>query len=1089
MLQKTFFVKNTFELMKVFESIEKLPEYKNASDILALLYVNGFKVSDVKKYVDFINCNASRVKVAGISVMSSVKEFNKYGVSISFLIFESSKADIFIYESSKYNGQEIIDTFSKELEEKENAKIVLTYPANTQNNFPNILEELSSKYEDITFFGAYAGTVNPISVDNSVGLYHKIYHKQESITQNDDIGELLDNIYKNSIDHAEELSYALSDRIIVHGCVFVILSGEKLMQTGQYNLGWHPLGKEIQITGEINTDSNGNACIYELDGIPAADIYKKYLDVGVDEYFSDNVCEFPMITERNGTLIARVPLFAGDKKELYFTGDIYHGDKLRLSYAYHNELINNSKKAAAKLAVFKPQAVIISVCFNRFHFLKFDQYQEIEYYLENNNELLFGFGAYEIMKGKGCGGILNGAIAVLALSEGECSENSAIISVTDDQPIDKAIKPLDERLVTFIDVTARELNNAVKEAEKANDAKSKFLSSMSHEIRTPINAILGMNEMILRESKDEDILSYAENIRGAGTSLLGIVNDILDFSKIEAGKMEVIPVEYEVASVLNDLINMTKARMKNKDLELIVNIDSDLPHILYGDEIRIKQVVTNILTNAIKYTEKGSITLTIKRKKTDESTLSDNNEFDTRYLDENDRLKNYPTAVFSISIEDTGIGIKKEDLSRLFHAFERVDEKRNRTIEGTGLGMSITQNLLRLMGSELQVESEYGKGSKFYFDLVQKVVDPSPIGDFEEALKNSIAARKVYHESFIAPEAHLLIVDDTIMNIIVIINLLKKTQVQIEFATSGRECLQMTAEKRYDIIFLDHRMPEMDGIETLHRLHEQKDNPNADTPVIALTANAISGSREYYINEGFDDYISKPVDPGILENMIVKLLPDELIGSLPEENVEPSSEDLPEWIKKIPFIDSELGIKNCGSIDGLISAIKIYQESADNMQEEIRNHLKNNRLDAYTIKVHALKSSSRIIGAMDIGSLAEKLEYAGNDRDLDTINEFTDELLSYHKSLSYMIKRNLNEPETDEKDKETITEEKLTEAYNAIYEISQIYDYDTLKMIMDSLDGYFIPNEWKDRYDKLVNAYKNADWSMIQELAKGDLNG
>ena len=1085
MLQKTFFVKNTFELMKAFDSIEKLPEYKNASDILALLYVNGFKVTEAKKYLDLVNRRASRVKIAGISVMTSVKDFNKYGISISFLIFESSKADIYVYESDKYSEQEVIDQFSKEIQSTKNAKVVLTYPVNTLNNFANVLDTLSSKFENITFFGAYAGTVNPISVDGNFAPYHR----QESINNREDIGALLDNIYKNSIDHVDELSYCLSDRMMIHGYLFVILSGEKLQQAGQYNLGWHPLGKEIRVTGEVDTDTNGNSIIREMDGIPAAEIYKKYLDVDVDEYFSDNVCEFPIIVKRAGALIARVPLYAGKKKEMYFVGDIRAGEKMRLSYAYPNELINNSKKAAAKLAGYKPQAVIITVCFSRFHFLKFDQYQEIEYYLENNSELLFGFGAYEILKGNGCGGILNCAMTVLALSEGACTQNLSAISMTDIQPEDKKIKPLDERLVSFIDVTTRELNKAYKDAEKANEAKSTFLSNMSHEIRTPINAILGMNEMILRESTDEDILSYAENIRGAGSSLLGIVNDILDFSKIEAGKLEVIPVEYEVASVLNDLINMIKARMKNKDLQLIVNIDSGLPHILYGDEIRLKQVVTNILTNSVKYTEKGTITFTIKRKDLSECDESEIAGQDTGYLEENERFKDYPTEVFSISVEDTGIGIKEKDLSRVFNAFERVDEKRNRTIEGTGLGMSITQDLLRLMGSKLRVESEYGKGSRFYFDLVQKVVDPSPIGNFEEALKNSIAARKEYHESFIAPEAHLLVVDDTIMNIIVIINLLKKTQVQIEFATSGYECLKMTKEKRYDIIFLDHRMPEMDGIETLHRLKKEKDDPNVDTPVIALTANAISGSREYYINEGFDDYISKPVDPGILENMIVKLLPDELLSSPPEENKESSSEDLPEWITKIPFIDSELGIKNCGSIDGLISAIKIYQESADNMQEEIRSHLDNNRLDAYTIKVHALKSSSRIIGAMDIGSLAEKLEYAGNARDLNTINEYTDELLSYHKSLCYMIKRNLDEPKADEEDKETITEEKLTEAYSAIYEIAQIYDYDTLKMIMDSLEGYFIPNKWKDRYDKLVNAYKNADWGMIEELARGDLNG
>ena len=332
-------------------------------------------------------------------------------------------------------------------------------------------------------------------------------------------------------------------------------------------------------------------------------------------------------------------------------------------------------------------------------------------------------------------------------------------------------------------------------ALKASQTKSDFLSNMSHEIRTPINAILGMDEMILRESKDKNILEYAENLRHAGNNLLGIVNDILDFSKIEAGKMEIINVEYSLSSLLNDLVNMIQKRAEKKNLKLIVNADENLPSVLYGDEIRIKQIVTNILTNAVKYTEKGSVTLNVNFEPHDENSIW-----------------------LKVSVVDTGIGIKEEDIEKLFKAFERIEEERNRTIEGTGLGMNITQQLLSMMESHLDVSSVYGEGSTFSFKLAQKIVNSEPLGNFSDAFKSSLTQHKEYHEKFTAPNAKILVVDDTVMNLTVVKGLLKQTKIQIDTAESGYECLDLVKKNHYDIIFLDHRTPGLDGIETLQKM-------------------------------------------------------------------------------------------------------------------------------------------------------------------------------------------------------------------------------------------------------------------------------
>ncbi|MCR5684328.1 MAG: response regulator [Lachnospiraceae bacterium] len=414
-------------------------------------------------------------------------------------------------------------------------------------------------------------------------------------------------------------------------------------------------------------------------------------------------------------------------------------------------------------------------------------------------------------------------------------------------------------LAEDIDQEKRERDRLIDMSERAiaaSEAKSSFLSNMSHEIRTPINAVLGMNEMILRESEDQTILSYAENVKSAGNTLLGLVNDILDFSKIEAGKIEIIPVDYDVCGLVHDLTNIISIRTDAKGLEFKLDIDGSLPKTLHGDEIRIKQVITNILTNAAKYTEKGSVTFKLSCKTTD-------------------RFNN--KAVIRVSVTDTGIGIKPEDMQKLFAKFERIEEKRNRNIEGTGLGMSITKSFLDMMGSELEVESTYGKGSTFFFDLEQGVVSWEPIGDYEQSYKQRQKTKEKYKESLHAPEANILVVDDNMLNLTVFSLLIKNTEINTDTAESGDECLRKAAEKAYDLIFLDHMMPGKNGTETLHELRAQASGPNLNTPVICLTADAISGAREQYISAGFTDYLTKPIYPEQLEEMLIKMLPKEKV--------------------------------------------------------------------------------------------------------------------------------------------------------------------------------------------------------------------
>ena len=634
---------------------------------------------------------------------------------------------------------------------------------------------------------------------------------------------------------------------------------------------------------------------------------------------------------------------------------------------------------------------------------------------------------------------------------------------------------ISERMEEYRRASLESLRREKEAAEQASQAKSEFLSNMSHEIRTPINAVLGMNELILRECEDENILSYAENVRSSGNTLLGLINDILDFSKIEAGKIDIIPVDYDLSSTLNDMVVMIHNRADDKGLAFNVIFDSNIPKQLFGDEVRIKQVITNILTNAVKYTETGSVTFSVGF----------------------DRCEDDPDCIIlHVKVKDTGIGIKPEDMEKLFSKFERIEEKRNRNIEGTGLGMTITKNLLDMMGSYLQVESTYGVGSTFFFDLRQKVGKWEPLGDYRTSVNVLLKEHKKYKEKFTAPDANVLVVDDNSMNLTVFKSLLKRTKIKIDTADSGDEALQMTKSKMYDMIFLDHMMPGKDGIETLHEIKEQAEGLNDCTVSVCLTANAVSGAREQYIAAGFDNYLTKPIHPSKLEDMLMAYLPGDKLIISGEDDVDTDNEDeqdnVPESLAPLvglEWIDLSKGIKNSGDAESYLSLLKILYESIDEESSVLDGFYKDSNLNDYTIQVHAMKSSVRLIGASSMADEAQLLENAGKDGDEDYINQHHEGFISAYKSLKEPLSQVFAE-ENVEDETENNVEDEMPEAdaelmdtvYEEVKASAEANDAESIEAVFAEIESYRIPDSDAELCQKIRSAAENSDFEAILAL-------
>ncbi len=590
---------------------------------------------------------------------------------------------------------------------------------------------------------------------------------------------------------------------------------------------------------------------------------------------------------------------------------------------------------------------------------------------------------------------------------------------------------LGRRMTKWYEDTNEGLQEAVKRATSADKAKMQFLAQISHELRTPINAVLGMDELIMRESDSDEILGYATDIQNAGHNLLELVNGLLDFSKIENGKMALQEVEYNTSYMLKNTLNTVTDRARREGLELITDIDPNLPSLLYGDDLKVRQVVVNLLTNAIKYTPKGSVTFTVKLISVDDKDAS-----------------------IYFSVKDTGIGIKAEDRDNLFKSFSRLDQEKNRSIEGTGLGLYIVNKLLKMMNTKLELDSVYGEGSDFHFTVVQKVIDSIAVGKIDDVTsEKDVVVQQKIAKFLVAPTAKVLIIDDNAVNLKVAQGLLKRNELKVDIVDSGAKCLDMLKEDNsYDVIFLDHMMPNMDGVEVLKHIREDELVPK-NTPIIVMTANAISGARDEYIALGFDDYISKPLDVNVLESILEKWLPKDKIeyrnigdknaktanqdststdvkkadeasasddgglrndknadaASLAEEfaeikivtiddleddellSMDDGDDELTEADKayfatNIPEVDIETGMRYAS--DSKSFYIEIAEEMIKAKADvELQEYFDAKDYANYKIKVHAMKNNLKTVGAMKLGEDAFALETAAKENRIDYIND------------------------------------------------------------------------------------------------------
>ena len=621
-------------------------------------------------------------------------------------------------------------------------------------------------------------------------------------------------------------------------------------------------------------------------------------------------------------------------------------------------------------------------------------------------------------------------------------------------------------MMTIVDVTKIiEQNHLMKrlvlQTEDANRAKTNFVSNMSHEIRTPMNSIVGITEILLRSRHSPKEQEYLLNIQSSGRVLLTIINDVLDCSKMEAGKMQLFDEPYDTCSLFHDLRISMENRIGHSGLELIYDIDQDIPCKLKGDMGRIRQVIINLVNNAIKYTEKGSVRFSVHV-----------------------RQKNTDKVMLYYEVADTGIGIRKEDQKILFDAFQRVEMDRNRYVEGTGLGLTISQNLVNMMGGVIEVESEYGKGSRFFFTIEQTIIDPTPVSAVNYNGQKDNVTEKEAECLFIAPEAHILLVDDNELNLVVAKELLKPLRMQIDTAENGLQAVKMVRGSQYDLVLMDHMMPVMDGIEAAKAIRALPEDKYQKLPIIALTANAMVDARKEFLNAGMNGFVAKPIDFARICNQLKLWLPKDLVRDVPKEEAKKLlADDLSD--REIQPEDPQMGfsfeegVKHCGSKAALMKTIRIFYRTIDSKANKIEQCLKEGLISDYVIEVHALKSSALLIGAVPLSEAAKELEDYGKQGKTEVLEEKTPDVLTLYRDLKNIL-RPYAEKEEDAK-KEFSDGEWIT-ALQQIHQCIEQFDLDGVDQIMEQLEEYQVPECIRESMDQLRVYVADVSLEEIMEL-------
>lgn len=621
-------------------------------------------------------------------------------------------------------------------------------------------------------------------------------------------------------------------------------------------------------------------------------------------------------------------------------------------------------------------------------------------------------------------------------------------------------------MMTIVDVTKIiEQNHLMKrlvlQTEDANRAKTNFVSNMSHEIRTPMNSIVGITEILLRSRHSPKEQEYLLNIQSSGRVLLTIINDVLDCSKMEAGKMQLFDEPYDTCSLFHDLRISMENRIGHSGLELIYDIDQDIPCKLKGDMGRIRQVIINLVNNAIKYTEKGSVRFSVHV-----------------------RQKNTDKVMLYYEVADTGIGIRKEDQKILFDAFQRVEMDRNRYVEGTGLGLTISQNLVNMMGGVIEVESEYGKGSRFFFTIEQTIIDPTPVSAVNYNGQKDNVTEKEAECLFIAPEAHILLVDDNELNLVVAKELLKPLRMQIDTAENGLQAVKMVRGSQYDLVLMDHMMPVMDGIEAAKAIRALPEDKYQKLPIIALTANAMVDARKEFLNAGMNGFVAKPIDFARICNQLKLWLPKDLVCDVPKEEAKKLlADDLSD--REIQPEDPQMGfsfeegVKHCGSKAALMKTIRIFYRTIDSKANKIEQCLKEGLISDYVIEIHALKSSALLIGAVPLSEAAKELEDYGKQGKTEVLEEKTPDVLTLYRDLKNIL-RPYAEKEEDAK-KEFSDGEWIT-ALQQIHQCIEQFDLDGVDQIMEQLEEYQVPECIRESMDQLRVYVADVSLEEIMEL-------